>query len=36
MCSPDQLRHVATGWDGRLPGKALDLYTIGAQQLFRL
>jgi hypothetical protein len=32
MLSPDQLRHVATGRDGILPGKALDPYTIGAQQ----
>jgi hypothetical protein len=30
------LRHVATGRDRRLPGKALDPCTISAQQPFRL
>jgi hypothetical protein len=29
MLSPDQLRHVGTGRDGRVPGKTLGLYTIG-------
>jgi hypothetical protein len=33
---PDQSRHVATGRDGRLPGKVLGPYTIVAQQPFRL
>jgi hypothetical protein len=27
--SPDQLRHVATGKDGMLPGKVLGQYNIG-------
>jgi hypothetical protein len=36
MLSPDQLKHVATGRDGELLGKALGPYTIGAQQSFRL
>jgi hypothetical protein len=36
MLSPDQLRHVAAGRDGRLPDKALGPYTTGAQQPFRL
>jgi hypothetical protein len=33
MLSPDQLRYVATGWEEKLPGKALvpdDSYTIVA------
>jgi hypothetical protein len=36
MFSPDQVRHVATGKDGRLPGKTLGPCTLGAQQPFRL
>jgi hypothetical protein len=36
MLSPDKVKHVDTGRDGRLPGQALGLCTIDAQQSFRL
>jgi hypothetical protein len=36
MFSPDQLRHVVTGRDGRLTGKVLGPYIRCAQKHFRL